>query len=234
MGLGQLISSLFSGQPQMAGQPALDPQMPPQGDGLPGGLPVPAGGLGTAMGDQQTQPKVTGLGSYLKALLPTLQRFGTGLAMGGGTIPGAFGAMRQMGLDQQGAQDNQLERQYRMMQIEDARRKASEPRVMQTGDQIISLDPKTGMPTVVYDAPDKPPPPPAALQLLAAMGIDPKSPQGVQMLERSMTGYGYSPEGIDAQATIADRRAAAVASHRAPPRGHAGGSAKPPSGFILD
>jgi len=40
---------------------------------------------------------------------------------------------------------------------------------------------------------------PAQLQILAAMGIDPASPRGQAMLERSLNGYGYSPEAIAAK-----------------------------------
>lgn len=105
------------------------------------------------------------------------------------------------------------------------------PTLMNTKAGVMSVTPNGDIRTL-WQAPEAPPDEPTAVSVLRAAGVDPQSPEGRAALMRSLGGYQYSPEGMDAMvqraAAVANAQGEARARYRAPDSGGAPTGKTPP------
>ena len=137
---------------------------------------------------------------------------------------GKFGQALLMGFDEDyqaqalAQQEAAANEQYRQAQIAAALAKIGQPEYRTVGNDLVAIG-QDGTPTVAYQGqPDRT----TFERELMAMGIDPKSPEARQMYVRRSPGFQYTPEGIQAAATLAG----ATAKATAPFRGAQGGGGR--------
>ena len=149
---------------------------------------------------QATKPGFFGKGGMGgKIAMGALGGIADGIARWGGAQPGYANAMQQQQEYAQRLQELQAEREAR-------RAERMMPRAEQVGNAIGMLDPATGQFTPTYTAP---PQQSEQERLIDAWGRE-QDPERKAMIERTIRGFQYTPEVMDArtQAQIA------VADHR--------------------
>lgn len=172
-----------------------------------------------------------GFGGYIGRVLdPTtnnsplgraLGLFGQGLMAQQPGIGGDIGRSLMGVQEQQRAeQDRLMDRNYQQSRIDVANRQASMPKVMSgPNGSIIAVDPATGQAQTLVDGQQSPTTLQRNYEWFSSL-----PPEQQKIVRPMMTGYGLTPEGIEAAGARQDATSAAAARYRA---SGGGGGGKP-------
>lgn len=163
---------------------------------------------------------------------------GDALAQWAGMRPtfGPMLAQRQQQALELAAEQRQRADQWTMWQRQQEY-DAGQPRLFQSGNDVVRIDPTSGAASLLYNGPDKPAEPPALQQNFNWFkGL---SPEDQRIARPMLPGYGFTPEGVASYVgragAVANAQGAARVAHRAPARpGGIARAPKLPAGFILD